>query len=199
MATDLTNIKFGKLIVIKRYGISKNGHATWLCLCDCGIESIKFGSNLIKGHTKSCGCLVGETIKKTTTTHGMRNTAIYSRWVHMMERCYKSYSTAYKNYGGRGITVDIIWHDFINFYNDMHNGFNENLQIDRIDVNGNYCKNNCRWVTQKINSRNRRFCKITEEIASEIRLSNDKTSLLMKKYNCCKSTINNIKANISWI
>ncbi|WP_049041837.1 hypothetical protein [Clostridium sporogenes] len=162
---DLTGKKFERLTVLERAGISKNGHITWKCKCDCGNETIVDGSSLRGGNTKSCGCLAieksTERVVCLTATHKMSNTRIFRIWYGVKIRCEKPYSKNYDNYGGRGIKICDEWSDtekgFMNFYNwSMANGYNKRLSIDRIDVNGNYEPNNCRWITNKEQQRNKR-------------------------------------------
>lgn len=94
--------------------------------------------------------------KRKDERHGMSHTKFYKRWKSMMSRCNIPTHQVYHNYGGRGITVCERWHKFTNFMDDMYDGFDECLQLDRIDNNKGYSKENCRWVTHKENSRNRR-------------------------------------------
>lgn len=148
---DLTGRKFGRLIVLKRVANSKYGKAMWLCKCDCGKEKIIFGYNLKNGHTKSCGCLKRKHGHKTRT----KVSKTYNSWYSMIQRCTNPNDTAYHNYGGRGITVCKRWRKFANFLKDMGE-VPKGHQIDRVDNNKGYCKSNCRWVTAKINNRNRR-------------------------------------------
>jgi hypothetical protein len=94
---------------------------------------------------------------KTKEKHGMTKTSIYRVWADMKNRCYNPNIKNYSIYGARGISVCDKWfNSFIEFYNDVGNGYSVGLQIDRVDVNGNYCKENCRWVTPSINSINKR-------------------------------------------
>jgi hypothetical protein len=156
---DLTGKRFGRLIVIKRIG-TKRGQAYWECLCDCGNYKNAVASDLKDGHTKSCGCLNKETQVSANTTHGMKKTRIYNTWVHMKGRCFNPSNKRYVYYGGRGITVCEKWLTFEGFYEDMKEGYSSKLTLDRINVNGNYEKSNCRWITvqeQQNNKRNNRI------------------------------------------
>ena len=159
---DLIGQKFGRLTVVERAenGIRKDGSpfTRWMCKCDCGKEKIVTGSNLRKGITKSCGCYAKEQTGKINRTHGLKKSKLYVRWRDMKLRCNNPNDSHYKDYGGRGITVCNEWlHDFKAFYDwSISNGFDENLSLDRIDVNGNYEPLNCRWITMKEQQNNRR-------------------------------------------
>lgn len=149
---NLTNQKFGMLTAIKRVENHKNGKTQWECTCDCGNTTIVQTYLLTKGITKSCGCKSGE-------KHGMTGTRLYEIWVNMKTRCYNKNNIAYKNwYGDRGIKICDEWHhSFTNFYKwAIKNGYEDNLTIDRIDVNGNYEPSNCRWITMKKQCNNKR-------------------------------------------
>lgn len=136
----------------------------FMCKCKCGNEKLVHGDGIRKQRIKSCGCWKSEvdaakakTMGDSNLTHGLSKSRIYKIWDSMMYRCYNTNDESYENYGGRGIKVSEKWHKFDSFYEDMSEGYNENMTIDRINVNGNYEKSNCRWLTmfdQQGNKRN---------------------------------------------
>lgn len=152
---NLTGKRFGRLTVISLKSTS-SGNTIWNCKCDCGKE-VKVSRNcLTSGNTKSCGCLKKELDMTRNKKHGLSNSRIYKIWAGMKKRCNNPKDSNFKTYGARGITVCEEWKaDFISFYNwAMENGYQENLTIDRINVNGNYEPSNCRWITQSEQTRN---------------------------------------------
>lgn len=155
---DLTGQRFGRRTVISRAGSDRRGCATWLCVCDCGSESVVTGAELRKNHSGSCGCMRRDRL----TVHSKRKTRLYKVWEGMKTRCYNPSHMAYKRYGGRGITVCVEWcNDFQAFYEwAMANGYDENAPIgqctiDRIDNDKGYSPDNCRWVDMKTQRHNR--------------------------------------------
>lgn len=152
---NLEGKKFERWTVMEKVDNNIRNETMYKCVCDCGKESIIMAANLRKGISKSCGCLRHE-IK---STHGHAGNGKWSReyntWSSMMRRCHNPKATGFKHYGGRGIKVCDAWKSFEGFLSDM--GDRPELHsLDRIDCNGDYEPNNCKWSTvteQSINTR----------------------------------------------
>lgn len=138
------------------------------CICDCGEYTTISLNHLTNGHTESCGCLRIQNCIKACTTHDMSYHPLYSIYYGMRRRCYNKKSKAYINYGGRGIAICKKWlgkkgfENFVGWNNSLPKSkqWKPNLEIDRENNDGNYEPSNCRWVTSKVNSNNRRSNKV---------------------------------------
>lgn len=176
---DLTGQRFGMLTAIKLDTERSGKVKYWLCDCDCGSvnHSAQMGHLTCSGRVRSCGCNSNPTGSKShANIHGMAYSREYKTWQSMKERCYSKNAPNYELYGGRGITICDEWlNSFESFFADM--GVRpKNCTIDRIDVNGNYCKNNCRWsddVEQNNNRRNSHLVRHNGETKSVSQWSRD--------------------------
>jgi hypothetical protein len=154
---NLKNEKLGRLSVVEVVSRNTKGEYIWKCHCDCGNYVNILGGDLRRGHTTSCGCYRKERQIEANTHHGKSSTRLFLIWESMRKRTTNKNDVSYKNYGGRGITVCPEWQKFMPFYNwAMTHGYEDNLTIDRKNVNGNYEPSNCQWATVKQQSNNRR-------------------------------------------
>lgn len=163
--------KYGKLTVLEKLDdvVDSGGRIRrkYRCACDCGNVTDVDVYHLLNGKIKSCGCLRrGPHI--SDRHHPYVGTRIYRIWGNMVNRCTNPNNPAYQRYGGRGITVCDEWRDFMTFYKwAIENGYNDTLEIDRIDNDGGYNPENCRWATvivQGNNKSNNRLFEIGGEI-----------------------------------
>ena len=160
---EMVGKKYGLLKVINDLPphITPNNNSVRMVLCECECGKILHvqAQHLRSGNTLSCGCKSIELNNKHKITHGMSKTRIYRIWQHMKSRCSNDNNQAYSHYGGRGITVCTEWtgkNGFVNFYNwAMKNGYSDDLSIDRINVNGNYEPDNCRWANKEVQQNNK--------------------------------------------
>lgn len=148
---------YGKLKVLEEVEKGKSGRR-FTCECECGNKVTLYSSAFLNGNTKSCGCLRRKLTIEKSTSHGLSKTPLHRVWNSMKQRCNNPNDKAYKNYGARGIKVCEEWKkDFLTFHKwAIESGYQQGLTLERIEVNGNYCPENCKWIPQSEQSPNRR-------------------------------------------
>lgn len=158
---NIVGRQFGRLHVLEMLTPDKHNKSRVRCQCQCGAEHIASAGSLLRGHAKSCGCLLAEQRGLNNRTHGMSRSRTYRIWMAMRARCMYPSMTQYERYGGRGIQVCERWHSFENFLADMGEAPPE-YQIDRIDNDGNYDPSNCQWADRKTQARNKSTNRVIE-------------------------------------
>lgn len=149
---DLRGVIFGRLTAIRPRRTTA-GYYGWFCECQCGNTTTVRTTDLLNGHTQSCGCLQ----RDRSSTHGLSHTEPYDIWVGILRRCNNPESKYYLRYGGRGIKVCEEWLSYPSFYEwAMSNGYEKGLTVDLIDNDGDYSPQNCRLVDMKTQQRNKR-------------------------------------------
>lgn len=158
--------RFGRLVITApsyRYDTAGGYfYMKYPCKCDCGGTKDVRKEHLKEGKVFHCGCVRFTKDGVEHETHDFYDTPIHHSWFAMKQRCTNKNSSMYHEYGGRGITFDPKWDTFMGFYRDMGETYIEGFSIDRIDVNGNYCKENCRWADSHTQGYNRRFSKLNK-------------------------------------
>ena len=153
-------MRYGRLIVVGPEGKTRDKHE---CICDCGNAVFVALNSLRCGNTKSCGCLSSELSSARFRKHGGKGTSEYTSWQLMKDRCYNKNNRTFSYYGGRGVRVCDQWvGDFLAFISDMGNKPDPSYSIDRIDGDGDYTPDNCKWSSKTDQVRNRRNTKLVE-------------------------------------
>ena len=209
MKKDFVGNKYGRLTVISKTDKKLGHNWIYLCQCECGNFKEVSTGNLTTGKVKSCGCLSYENRKKSRPKHGFARHRLYSLYYGIKYRCNNKNCPEYFRYGGRGIKICDEWlgkKGFENFKDwALSNGYADNLSIDRIDNNGNYCPENCRWVdrfTQQNNTRKNKFYEYNGELLTLSQLSRKYSINVntlfhrLKKYDSVKDAIE-IPLNLS--
>lgn len=192
---DMTGQHYGRYTVLEYIGQNKDHKAVWKCRCECGTIKNVSGKDLRSGNTKSCGCYNRDKAMQNPALwkpkHGLSKHPLHQIWRNIKTRCGNKKSKEYKYYGGRGIKICDAWKDFQAFYDwAIKNGYHKDLSIDRIDTNGDYCPENCRWVSMKVQQNNRRNNKLLT-INGETRTMSEWSDFYGVKYTVVKSRILN--------
>ena len=155
MVLEIIGKTFGNLVVVAKDLDNATNMTKWLCICSCG-NTVSVRDNSLKtGNTKSCGCVGKGKLIERSKTHGLSNSKLYQTWCNMKSRCDNENNDFYMNYGGRGVSYQPSWSTFENFLEDMGGNYVEGLSLERINLNGNYCKSNCCWIDIKDQAKNR--------------------------------------------
>ena len=179
---EITGKRYGRLVVVCENGRAPSGQILWECACDCGGVAVTTSTKLKSGHTQSCGCYARLRRSEANIKHGhmtrVNRHPLVNVWENMKRRCSDPKNRDFQRYGGRGIFVCERWvlgdgniSAFQCFLNDMGPRPGPEFSIDRIDQNGPYCPENCRWADAKTQARNRRTTRLVEHKGGNISLA----------------------------
>lgn len=158
----IVGLRFGRLTVVADCGANAHGERLCECVCDCGKDYTARRSKLINGNTTSCGCYLRDSVraralKDGSSRAGSKYRRLYNIWANMKERCTNPKYHRYCDYGGRGITLDPAWNDWLSFKDwALTHGYDDELTIDRIDNDSGYRPGNCRWIPSGMQQNNTR-------------------------------------------
>lgn len=157
---------FGRLTIDSAPVVDHKHVSRYLCKCSCGKQGMFRRDHLCSGASRSCGCLRAEKTSETKSTHRASNSSLFKRWARIKQRCLNKNDKFFHRYGGRGIKICAEWINNSSAFIEwaILNGYSEELEIDRIDNDGDYSPENCRWVTHEENCRNRVFYKHRAEL-----------------------------------
>jgi len=196
--------RYGRLLVEVACDRTNAGKKLWRCVCDCGNVTHVPSGHLNSGHTQSCGCLSRETARSNRLAeqkHGAAKNAsptpTYVSWLSMRKRCLSPVNKDYPGWGGRGICIAPEWDDFSSFLADMGER-PPGTSLDRIDNNGDYCKENCRWATAKQQGRNQRSTKLNPELVKAIIADTRPQAVIASDYGVNQVTISVVKRGRTW-
>lgn len=198
MRHDLVGKRFGRLVVLEDVGSVKN-QRMWRCQCDCGNEKIVPTSYLTSGDTQSCGCLHHDIVSRQMTTHGYtkdhKKERLWGVWCSMKTRVNNPHASNYQYYGARGIKICDAWLDYANFRCwALDNGYDPDAPygqctLDRIDPDGDYSPENCRWVNMNVQANNMRSNHLME-YNGEIHNMKEWSNILGINYSTFKKYVN---------
>lgn len=184
---DLSGKRFENLVALKKVGKNKYGNLLWECVCDCGNHKIYPSGKLTSGRATNCGCKTTELKRNNASKHGITSGGkprTFIIWNGMKLRCNNPNSISYKSYGARGIKICKEWEKFKNFhYWAISNGYSDEKEIDRIDNDGDYCPENCRWVSKHFNRIHQRSSRYIEFMGMSLTISE-----WCRKFKISKST-----------
>jgi hypothetical protein len=163
--------RFGRLVTLEDVPGGNGKRRTWLCRCDCGTTCLLEAKGIAYGRTLSCGCLKRERASNLKRRHSLANSPEYRSWAGMKSRCLNPNAKRYSDYGGRGITLWEEWLDFSAFYRDMGPRPTKNHTIERLDNDGPYAPDNCRWATKLEQAANKRNNHLIEHDGNKLSIS----------------------------
>jgi hypothetical protein len=201
IALDLVGSRIGRLTVLER-APNAGRRTTWRCRCDCGTEKVINTQILRRASTRSCGCYAAELREARAASlvrHGESHTRLHNTWLGMKGRCYNPKHPKYPRYGARGITVCQRWMAYENFAMDMQEPPVGKFSIGRIDNDGPYSPENCRWETPKQQARNQHTTKLSEAAVARIRAIRGLSgSQMAVAFGVSKTTINRVRKGLTW-